>query len=798
MFAAVFGDAARRISVRTNRAEQRVPHFREHLEKSDAERRDAEKRESGRSVETASTSFSTPSVPTSPLGVLMAGGRSVRMEGILKVRVNRRKGRTPFGWAARFVVLEEGRIRISRSEDDDDDIYASAVASYRASSTSSGGTVQHSNNENRLNLSSFRDVRYNKRGAREFTIVLKSNQQVRFRAKNGEEAEIWLQHILQEMRNQAQLNLKCGELMMKQNMVSNVEPVLRQALFMMELSMGPKHKGVADVLDLLARFLAAQGDEQGASASQERAESIREASGPSRSAVQHFTGDNAGLREVRMWLELQNRADDGTEAMERAMEMQRREAELINIMSDQHASRIQELQNKAAAAERRARDAEKELALLRVAKRDRASLGRVQTGTIASLSGSSSSLTGKNMVAGSEDKTTLRRSVGRLIGRLSLSRKKSLPRNTPAAGLFDPVEEEPRASLSRASMAPRASENPASHSDFDESEFNEDRARPNEELDAIDELDVADMDYNNPRKSPTTEPKDDSNDHTAADDNMDDDEIFNMHRAEEEEFTPELARKVAESFQEQDLSTLDEMERELLELKKESEVARQESTDALRARMDFLKSKKKYRRNQGLSLQRSLDRRDTGACYLCHSETSQGTLYVRWSLDPVEDAIGRFFPGEGVKVPPFKYAHNQGRQELIRGLQGTGGNLRYFEGIIAFLKLAWEHRSVQVVITASFSPVRVYLWRDEFVFNVSPGAAFSLLGVEGITVVSVGSTLFSGIVKLPLEQFCVIGSQNGHSISLRRNKRDSFASSTRSSQYSTMSDDVAHDSDDEQ
>lgn len=69
--------------------------------------------------------------------------------------------------------------------------------------------------------------------------------------------------------------------------------------------------------------------------------------------------------------------------------------------------------------------------------------------------------------------------------------------------------------------------------------------------------------------------------------------------------------------------------------------------------------------------------------YLVYTEDSLGTLFLKWSREPVENALAFFEAGK--PIPPFKFTTNQGRFQLMKGCQDKQ---KFFEGWGAFLKEA--------------------------------------------------------------------------------------------------------------
>ncbi|CAD7976458.1 unnamed protein product [Amoebophrya sp. A25] len=69
--------------------------------------------------------------------------------------------------------------------------------------------------------------------------------------------------------------------------------------------------------------------------------------------------------------------------------------------------------------------------------------------------------------------------------------------------------------------------------------------------------------------------------------------------------------------------------------------------------------------------------------YLVYTDDSHGTLFLKWSKEPVEGALAFFEAGK--PIPPFKFSTNHGKQQLMKECQNKN---KFFEGWGAFLKEA--------------------------------------------------------------------------------------------------------------
>mmetsp|Transcript_56000 Transcript_56000/g.135488 ORF Transcript_56000/g.135488 Transcript_56000/m.135488 type:complete len:225 (-) Transcript_56000:4527-5201(-) len=85
------------------------------------------------------------------------------------------------------------------------------------------------------------------------------------------------------------------------------------------------------------------------------------------------------------------------------------------------------------------------------------------------------------------------------------------------------------------------------------------------------------------------------------------------------------------------------------------------------------------------------DQEDDGpACYLVYEPDSSGRLVENYSLTKVDGAIGKWTPGVGKKIAPFKLKHNVGRNVLIGQCSaGVQGRKNYCNGWCQFVKSAF-------------------------------------------------------------------------------------------------------------
>jgi hypothetical protein len=97
-------------------------------------------------------------------------------------------------------------------------------------------------------------------------------------------------------------------------------------------------------------------------------------------------------------------------------------------------------------------------------------------------------------------------------------------------------------------------------------------------------------------------------------------------------------------------------------------------------------------------------------CYLVYENSSGGRLVLHYSQGHVPDNAVGFFGG-GKPIPGWKFAQNQGRTDLIKGIAGGDANRRkYFIGWCQFLKLAKQNgaKVIAFQVYGQGVPVDIY------------------------------------------------------------------------------------------
>ena len=159
-----------------------------------------------------------------------------------------------------------------------------------------------------------------------------------------------------------------------------------------------------------------------------------------------------------------------------------------------------------------------------------------------------------------------------------------------------------------------------------------------------------------------------------------------------------------------------------------------------------------------------------GACYLTHDEANAGTLYMRWSHTPLNNAIAMFTSGK--TVPGFKFKQNGGKSEVIRGCGGGVGIRNYYRGLCEFAKTArsfikdgqGEFTLLQEAIP---NPVAVYttIQRTGDVARCRVGEPTSLASAVAVAAVHSLSSCFN-LKRLHKPTFLMTGASTGYSLEM--------------------------------
>lgn len=156
--------------------------------------------------------------------------------------------------------------------------------------------------------------------------------------------------------------------------------------------------------------------------------------------------------------------------------------------------------------------------------------------------------------------------------------------------------------------------------------------------------------------------------------------------------------------------------------------------------------------------------RDDKGAYLVFDNASNGSLFITWKKEKVENALLYIRPTKN--VPEFKFAYNNGKYELIRNLQSD--KKIFFSGICQFIK---EARDIKGKVTllpyldnAFPIKVNIYFLKGNNVVQLKPGEAFDLEGVDALTVLPYGSSSLQ-VKTMTKDMFVGKGNSEGASIS---------------------------------
>jgi len=155
-----------------------------------------------------------------------------------------------------------------------------------------------------------------------------------------------------------------------------------------------------------------------------------------------------------------------------------------------------------------------------------------------------------------------------------------------------------------------------------------------------------------------------------------------------------------------------------------------------------------------------------GGCYLSYIDSSNGSLILTWSKEPIKGALSFFQPGK--PVADHKYKSNGGREELTRGVDSTPKN--GFQGWCNYLKLAREFAGT---ITVNTKDVQVCVHDDSNkIKRITPGETFQLHDYQmpAVGAWPTSKALFEGAVNTGRDHFINTAQAAGAALVLPKNK----------------------------
>ncbi|KAI4841001.1 IMP1-like protein [Plasmodium brasilianum] len=145
---------------------------------------------------------------------------------------------------------------------------------------------------------------------------------------------------------------------------------------------------------------------------------------------------------------------------------------------------------------------------------------------------------------------------------------------------------------------------------------------------------------------------------------------------------------------------------------------------------------------------------DVKGAYLIFDNASNGSLFIVWKKEKVENALLYIRPTK--PVAEFKFTSNSGKSELIRNLQSD--KKLFFSGLCQFFK---EAKDIKGVITL------LPHFNDSFPIKVIPlkvNDPFDLEGVDAISVLPNGSSSLQ-VKTMKKDMFVCRGNAEGASLS---------------------------------
>ncbi|SOV13171.1 conserved Plasmodium protein, unknown function [Plasmodium sp. DRC-Itaito] len=150
--------------------------------------------------------------------------------------------------------------------------------------------------------------------------------------------------------------------------------------------------------------------------------------------------------------------------------------------------------------------------------------------------------------------------------------------------------------------------------------------------------------------------------------------------------------------------------------------------------------------------------------YLVFDNASNGTLFIVWKKEKVENALMFIKPTKA--VPEFKFVNRNGKNELIRNLQSD--KKLFYSGICQFVKEAKDIKGKLTLLPhfdTSF-PIKVdlYFLKGSKVMPLYTDEAFAVQDVDAMSVLPKGSSSLK-VKTMAKDMFVCRGNTEGASIS---------------------------------
>ena len=94
--------------------------------------------------------------------------------------------------------------------------------------------------------------------------------------------------------------------------------------------------------------------------------------------------------------------------------------------------------------------------------------------------------------------------------------------------------------------------------------------------------------------------------------------------------------------------------------------------------------------------------------YLCFNEKDLGSLYVHWSAEVIDYALGVLEPEAA--LPAHKTTTNHGKETLIKPANQGVHKQAYWEGFVLFIKLAQQVGAIVTIYPEA--PIKAWAWKD--------------------------------------------------------------------------------------
>lgn len=155
-------------------------------------------------------------------------------------------------------------------------------------------------------------------------------------------------------------------------------------------------------------------------------------------------------------------------------------------------------------------------------------------------------------------------------------------------------------------------------------------------------------------------------------------------------------------------------------------------------------------------------------CYLFFDPSSGGRFITQFSHSRLSNAIGFWSPGEGKKLPAFKFKQNQGRSDLMKDIAGKNYKRKYLSAWCQFVKAARSyngHLYKQSENERLEVDIYVFFCNTNEIMQINDGELSDVSKIDAISCVLKNTDTFAGVKTGELGTFLNKGNQAGAAMS---------------------------------